>query len=115
MTKQEAEEALTQWQKALSQKPKSDKFETDGFSLKNLTVADRALMEKKRAEFKSSELKWKKAVEHHLKVCIEKFIAVLKFPEGWLVDCVSPSNEEDFTHVNAVRRILLPKVRAVNK
>ncbi len=97
------------WQKALSQMPTNDRFD-ENLDIKNLTVGDKALVEKKRTEFKSMELKWKKTVAHHLKICIEKFIAVLKFPEGWLLDCVSPSNEDDFTSVNAVRRILLPKV-----
>ena len=75
-----------------------------------LTTADRALLDKKRMEAKSAEARWTSAVEHHLKVCIGKFMNILKFPEGWLLDCVSPSNEDEFAYVNSVRRILMPKV-----
>jgi len=86
----------------------------DDLSSNLLSTADKALLEKKRLDAKSADSRWTNAVQHHLKSCIEKFMDVLQFPEGWLIDCVSPSNEEEFTHVNAVRRILLPKVRLQN-
>jgi len=73
-------------------------------------IAERTLQEKKHSDLKMSEEKWRKAINHHLKNCIEKFFSVLKFPNGWLVDCVTPTNEDEFNSVKAVRRILLPKV-----
>lgn len=78
--------------------------------MSDFTPGERTLREKKRSEIKMSEEKWKKVIGHHLKNAIEKFFAVLMFDNGWLVDCVSPTNEEEFNSVKAVRRIILPKV-----
>lgn len=105
----EAEDSLLLWQRSLRQKPNFD-TEMDSSVQDFSAGGDRTLREKKRMEVKIAQNKWEKAIGHHLKNAIERFFSVLKFTNGWLVDCVTDTNEAEFNSVKAVRRILLPKV-----
>jgi len=104
----EGEDFLQMWTKAKSQKPR---MEDTNMASKG-TLADRVLVEKKTRDFNILETKWKKAVSHYLKETIESFMKLLKFPNGWLLDCTDSEEggTDDLPELKCVRKIIIPKV-----
>jgi hypothetical protein len=66
--------------------------------------------ERRRFDWEESLRVWETAVEFHRSNALEKLLELLKFPGGWLNNCVDPQDEDELLHVNAVRRIVLKKV-----
>lgn len=104
-----AEEALSLWMQVLSQKPAMDMNNLPT----NATGADRTVFEKRKNEQEAVEQKWRGALNYHLNTAIQKFLDILKFPDGWLRECYDPLDEDEAIHVGAVRRIVIKKVRYV--